>query len=114
MAESRRDLAVPIRVTLTRPGGEQSKEYAVNLSAGGVCLQVREPLGVGARVTLDFELPSDGEPVHLSGRVVWCTDEGELGGHARFCEMGLQFDKLDPALGERLARFAAQAGDSRR
>jgi uncharacterized protein (TIGR02266 family) len=114
MAECRRDLAVPIRVTLTRPGGEQSKEYAVNLSAGGVCLHVREPLDAGTRVRLEFELPSDAGSLHLDGRVVWCTHDGERGDLARFCEMGIQFEGLPAALRDRLARFAAEVADSRR
>ena len=40
MAETRRDLPVPVKVHLTRPGGVRTIEYAVNLSAGGACLQI--------------------------------------------------------------------------
>ena len=112
MAENRRDLPVPVKVVLTRPGGERTTEYAVNLSAGGACLQVRDPLRPGDRVGLEFELPSGGGSALIDGIVVWC--EEEHGEHARFCEMGIQFRGVEGAVSQRLARFAAQAADSRR
>ncbi|MEN8181995.1 MAG: PilZ domain-containing protein [Myxococcota bacterium] len=112
MAEKRRDLPVPVKVVLTRPGGERTTEYAINLSAGGACLQVRDPLSPGERVGLAFELPGEGGSARLEGTVVWC--EKHQREHARFCEMGVQFRAVDGAVSERLARFAAQAVDSRR
>ena len=115
MAENRRDLPVPVRVTLTRPGGTRTTEYAINLSAGGACLQVREPVGAGERVSLEFVLPSGGDALRLEGEVVWCTEEEEAGvGHTRFRELGIRFEPTRQSGLERLGLFATQAGDSRR
>ena len=115
MAENRRDLPVPVRVTLTRPDGTRTTEYAINLSAGGACLQVREPLGAGEPVTVEFVLPTGGGPLTLEGRVVWCTGDEEAGvDQTRFRELGIRFEGNPRREVERLARFTTQAGDSRR
>lgn len=114
MAENRRDLPVPVKVTLTRPGGVRTTEYAINLSAGGACLQVRDPLEPGRRVGVEFELPTGGEPVRLEARVVWCTEEEEGGDRTRFREVGIRFEDTPRAALQRLAEFTAQAVDSRR
>jgi uncharacterized protein (TIGR02266 family) len=115
MAENRRDLPVPVRVTLMRPDGTRTTEYAINLSAGGACLQVRDPLGAGERVSLELVLPSGGQPLRLEGAVVWCTEEEEAGvDRTRFREMGIRFEPTRQRGLERLALFTTQAGDSRR
>ena len=115
MAENRRDLPVPVRVTLTRPGGTRTTEYAINLSAGGACLQVREPLGAGERVSLELVLPSGEDSLTLEGEVVWCTEEEEAGvDHTRFQEMGIRFEPKQQRGLERLALFTTQGGDARR
>jgi uncharacterized protein (TIGR02266 family) len=105
---------VPVRVALTNPQGATTIEYAVNLSAGGACLQVRRPLGPGECVHLAFELPPDESPVSVAGRVVWCTPEEERGERGRFCELGVQFTDADAALVERLRCFARQPVNRRR
>ncbi|HSD27232.1 MAG TPA: PilZ domain-containing protein [Vicinamibacteria bacterium] len=112
--EPRRDLPVPVRVALTTSGGTTTVEYAVNLSAGGACLQVRRPLAEGERVHLAFELPQDELPVSVAARVVWCTRDEERGERGRFCEMGVQFSDADATLVERLGRFARQPVNRRR
>jgi uncharacterized protein (TIGR02266 family) len=103
-----------VRVELTTARGETTTEYAVNLSAGGACLQVRRPLRVEELVHLVFTLPRDGAPVSVSGRVVWCTREEERGERGRFCEMGVRFEDADPALVEKLRGFARQPVNRRR
>jgi hypothetical protein len=115
MAENRRDLPVPVRATLTRPDGTRTTEFAINLSAGGACLQVREPVGAGELVSLTFVLPTGGGPLTLKGHVVWCTGE-EDGGveQTRFRELGIRFEGNPRRELERLAQFTTQAGDSRR
>ena len=115
MAENRRDLPVPVRVSLTRPGGTRTTEYSINLSAGGACLQVRDPLRAGERVSLEFVLPSGGDPLRLEGEVVWCTEEQEAGvDRTRFLELGIRFEPTRQKGLERLALFTTQGGDSRR
>ena len=113
-SEPRRDLPVPVRVALTTAQGTTTTEYAVNLSAGGACLQVRRPLGAGEVVHLAFELPLDETPVSVRGRVVWCTREDERSERGRFCEMGVRFEDVDASLVEKLRGFARQPVNRRR
>jgi uncharacterized protein (TIGR02266 family) len=103
-----------VRVALTTAQGATTIEYAVNLSAGGACLQVRRPLAQGECVHLAFELPHDESPVSVAARVVWCTREEERGERGRFCELGVQFTDADTELAERLGRFARQPVNRRR
>jgi uncharacterized protein (TIGR02266 family) len=115
MAENRRDLPVPVRVTLTRPCGTRTTEYAINLSAGGACLQVRAPLCAGERVSLALVLPAGGDPLELEGEVVWCTADEEAGvDRTRFREVGIRFQPARQKGLERLVFFTTQGGDSRR
>lgn len=113
-SEPRRDLPVPVRVALTTAQGTTTTEYAVNLSAGGACLQVRRPLGAGEVVHLAFELPLDETPVSVRGRIIWCTREDERSERGRFCEMGVRFEDADPGLVEKLRSFARQPVNRRR
>ena len=103
-----------MRVALTTAQGATTIEYAVNLSAGGACLQVRRPLPEGECVHLAFELPQDELPVSVTARVVWCTREDERSERGRFCELGVRFTDADAALVERLGRFARQPVNRRR
>jgi uncharacterized protein (TIGR02266 family) len=103
-----------VRTALTRLHGTTTIEYAVNLSAGGACLQVRQPLAPGERIHLAFELPQDEIAVSVEARVIWCTREEEHGGRSRFFEMGVQFEHTDAALREQLGRFARQPVNRRR
>jgi uncharacterized protein (TIGR02266 family) len=112
MAESRRDLHVPVQIQLRRSNGRTSTEYAVNLSPGGACLHVKDPMESGEQIQLSFTIPSETAPVSVAAKVIWCTCEEERGD--QFCELGVQFQGLDDGLRKRLTRFAEQAGDPRR
>lgn len=111
--EPRQDLPIPLPVSLRRPGGALQTVYAVNVSEGGLCLHLREPLRAGDEVDVDFILPPDGPRVAARARVVWCGDAagGAGGSHA---ETGLRFDKLDDALREALRTYASRPANRRR
>ena len=106
--DPRREFSVPIPVEIRLDGGEPRAEYAVNLSPGGLCLHVREPITVGERIQLVFELPPEGLRVEASGKVVWTSHEGEAGVPSRFFEVGVHLEGLDDEVRERLRHFASQ------
>lgn len=58
-------------------GGRRIVGNTVNLSRGGLCALLGEPLVVGTDLTLELALVfGDGgysEPLSLWGRIVWCT-----------------------------------------
>ena len=114
MAEARRDLPVPLAVELTRPGGTRSTEYAVNLSSGGTCLHLEEPLSPGQEVELSFDVPPDGPRVTTRAEVVWTAFDSDKATGSRFYETGLRFHDVEGPAHEALLAFASQPLDRRR
>ncbi len=61
-----------IEVRIRLPDGRtQSVAQILNLSLGGVFLEMDEPLGFGSEVDLDFSVP--GSNIRCKGLVVWNT-----------------------------------------
>ncbi len=112
--EPRQDLPIPLPVTLTRPDGREETVYAVNLSVGGVCLHLREPLEAGDVVEVDFTLPPDGCRVTCSAHVVWCGDVGPAAEGTGHSETGLRFDKLEEPVRRALYEHATRPANRRR
>jgi len=44
----------------------------LNISGGGMCVLMADPLREGAKPTLTFDLPDDPDPIICRGRIVWC------------------------------------------
>ena len=112
--EPRQDLPIPLPVRLRLPGGELRTEYAVNLSPGGLCLHLADPIPVGTELELAFELPPARLRVQTCAKVVWSGGAGEGDAPGRLHETGICFGELDPELRQRLHRFAEQPRDRRR
>lgn len=119
-AEARRNLAVPLEVQVRLPDGAELRQWAVNLSAGGLCLHASERLTSKEGLLLSFELPelpsaSIREDTTVSmesvaAHVVW---EGDVGPN-RFIEIGLSFEGLSKEQTERLTEWASQPTNRRR
>jgi hypothetical protein len=113
-SEPRRDLPVPVRVDLRRPDGTTTVEYAVNISASGLCLHLKDFLSEGDRIRVEFTLPPSGPTVRADASVVWvgCPEaEGEEG---RLSEIGVQFGDLEDAVRQLLVEYASQPINRRR
>ena len=60
-----------------------------NISLGGVFIDTDQTLPFGAKVQLKFRVPTQSEPVEVSGQVRWLEmDEGRL------CGIGIRFEGL--------------------
>ncbi|HEY4241084.1 MAG TPA: PilZ domain-containing protein [Kofleriaceae bacterium] len=74
-----------------------------NVSRGGLCATVTEPMPVGSALDIDltlvFEDDLTSEPLRLPARVVWCTHLDD--GH----QLGLAFHSLDAERVEYLTMF---------
>jgi len=44
----------------------------LNISAGGMCVLMADPMREGTTPTLSFTLPDDPQPVLCKGRITWC------------------------------------------
>lgn len=114
MAEPRRDFPVPVRVEITLPDGSIRHEYAVNISPGGLCLHLAEPLAAEGPLDVKLWLPPDGTEVQVNAHVVWTSWHESNDETERFCETGLHFDDMSVALSQQILSYASQPKNRRR
>ena len=100
--EQPRSLRIPLAVLVTRKGDEESVDYAVNVSCGGMCLQTDRPATPGDRVQLLFRLGPDCAELAVEAQVVWCIEAGHS---ARFSRVGLEFIHLSDDERSEIAAF---------
>ena len=91
---------VNVSVTLKNSHGKELQVQAVNLSTGGMGLDVvSDPGGFAGIVDVSFLLPESETVIQAKGRLVWA----EAGGRA-----GLRFVVVEPALFEQLQHWTNQ------
>jgi c-di-GMP-binding flagellar brake protein YcgR len=84
-------------VTLKNAHGKELQVQAVNLSTGGMGLDVvSDQSGFAGLVDVSFLLPESETVIHAKGRLVWA----DAGGRA-----GLRFVVIEPALFEQLQHW---------
>ena len=111
--DPRRDLSVPLPVKVERRDGTTRHEYAVNLSASGLCLHAQAPLPIGEELRVSFQLPADPRPIQAVGKVVWTSHDGAEPPLPRCYETGLFLVQLEAGDAERLAWFVSAQVDRR-
>ena len=88
---------VNLAVTLRNPRGKELQVQALNLSTGGMGLDVvSDPSGFGGLIDVSFLLPDSETVIHAKGRLVW----SDAGGRA-----GLRFVVIEPKLFEQLQHW---------
>ncbi len=114
MSEPRFHLPIPIPVRLERADGRASTEYALNLSAGGLCLQLRDPIAPDEKVVVRFRVPGIDMTVETWALMVW-SQEVKADAHGGIhIETGLRFEGLDNATRQRIYDFASQPSEAGR
>jgi type IV pilus assembly protein PilZ len=99
MSPNRRQPRIPISLEVQyRTTGAFLVAYSINLSKGGIFVETNEPLEVGERVSLAFEVPGAGK-LEVDGAVAWVRS-GDQDGLPD--GMGVQFDTLDGKYGARI------------
>ena len=84
-------------VTLKNSHGKELLVQAVNLSTGGMGLDVvADPNGFAGLIDVSFLLPDSETEIQAKGRLVWA----DAGGRA-----GLRFVVIEPVLFEQLQRW---------
>ena len=83
-----------------------------NVSRGGLCADLPEPLAAGTEVTVDlqlvFEEDVQSEPLEMPARVAWSTPFDDQ------FQIGLSFRPIDAAKAELFAIFLRLLDDSER
>jgi hypothetical protein len=111
--DPRRDLSVPLPVKVERRDGAARHEYAVNVSASGLCLHAQAPLPIGEEVRVTFRLPSDPREIRAVCKVVWASRARDRHPLPRCYETGLYLVEIAEADAERLAFFVSAQVDRR-
>lgn len=96
--DERRDDRVPIGLPIRlriRDIETFTEEYSIDLSAGGIFVEMEDPPAVGKRVHLEFYLEAVGKSVWATGEVARCNPEVGPGGAAMGA--GIEFVDLDEA-----------------
>ncbi|HET6441337.1 MAG: PilZ domain-containing protein [Phycisphaerae bacterium] len=94
--ENRSQPRITTRITVESVGP------TVNISAGGMCVLMADPMREGLTPTITFELPDEPKPVVAKARIVWCRTsriDPEL------YEVGLTFTELSDESRRRVLEF---------
>jgi len=92
--EKRRYQRVPIRCLINLRSSNRSVHgHTLDLSLGGMLVQMEQPLPEGEVVEIELNLPIVGPPIHPCGRVVRVHEEGCL---------GIEFTKVNERDADRL------------
>ena len=78
-----------------------------NLSAGGLCFRVSQPLEANTPLVIDVTLP-DQTDIRFDARVVWCRPLQEPRG--RVVEIGVEFTRIDSKDRDRIMGFTVPPG----
>lgn len=90
----------------TMGGARETLGKAVDLSIGGLCLEVNREYPVGEELSLRFRLPGDREEIRASGRVCWSRERPE-----ETWAIGVQFDDVSDSDHARLSNYIAASLD---
>ena len=71
--------------------GKKQISQTRNISLGGLYLESASPLPIGTTVQLRFQLPTQPEPVEVSGDVRWVVKKGAAGDQSG---IGIRFQGL--------------------
>ncbi len=68
-------------VTMVLESGQRSLHNVsvFNLSKTGLGIQTREMLPQGATLQISFQLPESGDPINVTGAIMWSRDNGQAG-----------------------------------
>jgi len=111
--DPRRDLSIPLPVRVERADGSARDEYAVNVSASGLCLHAETPLEIGEEIRIALRLPCEGAEIQAAAKVVWTRHRGARPPLPRCWETGLSLVEIADADVARLAWFVSAQVDRR-
>ena len=83
------------------------ERYAVDVSRGGIFIRTREPLSVGTRLKLEFQLQDAAPLLAGEGTVVWIREADPMRENVT-PGMGVRFDKLTPESQPTLDKILAE------
>jgi c-di-GMP-binding flagellar brake protein YcgR len=99
----RLDTSVRVRYKVLMPTNDHNDTNSRDLSAGGIKIEVKEPIKPSTLLWLEIKLPSENDPLEAKGEVIWqekiITTEND-----RY-EMGIKFLEMDLNDRNRLSKY---------
>ena len=88
-------LAVTYRVLPKAPTVSATTK---DISGGGLCVLLDEPLKIGTAVQIEIALPDRKRPIAFTGEVVWCEQYRVIGKSQQYQSVmaGVKFVKIRP------------------
>jgi uncharacterized protein (TIGR02266 family) len=91
-SERRQQPRLPVDVDVTVQTAEEVMNHpAVNISTGGMYLEIDQPLPENTNLQLRFTLPDSGRLITLEGKVIWSREAGREDRYAT----GIRFTGVD-------------------
>lgn len=75
-----------------------------NISAGGICVIIKEPLTLGAPLNLRVYLPDNTLPIKIKGKVAWSKQVFDKAGQKLF-ETGIEFVEINDLDFKKIAKY---------
>lgn len=109
--ERRRDTRriLVVQVLLSSDKGPLAVGELVNISAGGVQVDLPEALERGTRLRVAFHIPGEGSAFSLEGRVQWTRPAGLTAAGDAVYSHGIAFGSFTPEVREQLAQMLRPA-----
>jgi hypothetical protein len=89
--------------------GKSHQGRTTNVSRGGLCADLADPIAIGSEIDVDMQLVFEDERVsealRLPARVVWCTEVDDA------CQVGISFRPLGTELTQYLTMFLRYLDD---
>lgn len=98
---ARREVNTLVRIREARPDGRSLLGKTLNVSKGGLLIEIESVLAIGRPVEVEFFLPDQAEPVRAAGRVIRRASELDLF-HPAY---GIRFQQISEADQGRIAAF---------
>ncbi|MFH0877020.1 MAG: PilZ domain-containing protein [Candidatus Omnitrophota bacterium] len=86
------------------PEPSEKENVSRNISEGGICLIVYEQLGVGEKIKLDIELPSQ-KKIAATGRIAWINEFAIGQVQEKRYDAGIEFLEISPQDREEIKKF---------
>ena len=97
MRDHREHERVPMRTKIQYRADSSGEHFLLeetqNLSVGGIFIETREPVPLGSRLEVAFDLPGDGGRIVAAGAVVWVNEYRTEGPNPN-PGMGIRFETM--------------------
>ncbi|MDL1958570.1 MAG: TIGR02266 family protein [Deltaproteobacteria bacterium] len=81
------------------------RDFADNISAGGMFIATPKPLKPGTQLSLEFLLPGCNYPIRVKAEVMWNRDKTSID---QWRGMGVKFDSLSPSVRDKINTIVKQ------